>query len=263
MKACKKYQKEWTAFLSGELSANRMEDMAAHLQNCRSCQQELERTRNLVAMTESFKDELKQVMDTIDWEALPATIASKVWKKQEAGASARPLSGRWLWKWQPLAVGMFLGLLLGGILTLIVFKPQKPGWFTARQEPGISVPADLMERVDVAMARRDAIDYLERSQYLLLDLLQREQSSASVMFQRERIQKLLTEKKYLNNQLDDWRLMKARAICDQIELLFLELSQLSPELTAAELERVRKMVEEKQLLLKINLVKKELQQSEV
>jgi len=50
---------------------------------------------------------------------------------------------------------------------------------------------------------------------------------------------------------------------DQIELLFLELSQLSPELSVRELEKVREMVEEKQLLLKINLIKKELQQGEV
>ena len=52
---------------------------------------------------------------------------------------------------------------------------------------------------------------------------------------------------------------KAKAICDQIEMLFLELSQISDELPAAELHRIRGFVEERQLLLKINLVKKELQ----
>ena len=52
---------------------------------------------------------------------------------------------------------------------------------------------------------------------------------------------------------------KAKAICDQIELLFRELAQVSDELPAAELGRLRGFVEERQLLLKINLVKKELQ----
>ena len=52
---------------------------------------------------------------------------------------------------------------------------------------------------------------------------------------------------------------KAKAICDQIEMLFLELSQIDEELSAAEMGRIRDYVEGRQLLLKINLVKKELQ----
>jgi len=42
-------------------------------------------------------------------------------------------------------------------------------------------------------------------------------------------------------------------------MLFLELAQISDVLPAAELGRIRGFVEERQLLLKINLVKKELQ----
>jgi hypothetical protein len=52
---------------------------------------------------------------------------------------------------------------------------------------------------------------------------------------------------------------KAKAICDQIEMLFLELAQVGDDLPAAELQRIQGFVEERQLLLKINLVKKELQ----
>jgi len=52
-------------------------------------------------------------------------------------------------------------------------------------------------------------------------------------------------------------------LCDQIEMLFLELIQLSPEMSEAELQSLREIIEGHQLLLKINLVKKELQTSEV
>lgn len=263
MKICKKYKKEWPAFISGQLSPGRTEEMAAHLQTCAACRAELDETQKLMAMTESFKAELQEVMATVDWEALPADITDKVWeRKMRLAPAAAPSPGR-LWKWQPAVAGLFIGLLLGGVLTFLVFKPQKPGGLMARQETGLSLPADMVDRVDLALARRETIDYLERSQYLLLDLMQNGQPGESSLIRQERIKQLLTEKKYLNNQLDDWRLMKARAICDQIELLFLELSQLSPELSARELEKVREMVEEKQLLLKINLVKKELQQDEV
>lgn len=263
MKACRKYKKEWPAFIGGQLPDGRTEEMAAHLKICAACRAELEETRKLISLATGFKEELEEVMATVDWASLPVEITDKVWEQKEWTAPAPAPSGWRSWKWQPVVAGLFLGLLLGGALTFLVLRPQKPGTLVARQEAGLSLPADLVERVDLALARRETIDYLERSQYLLLDLLQNGQSGETGLVRRERIQQLLTEKKYLNNQLDDWRLMKARAICDQIELLFLELSQLSPELTAQELEKVREMVEEKQLLLKINLVKKELQQGEV
>lgn len=263
MKACRKYKKQWPAFIGGQLPQGRTGEMAAHLKVCAACRTELEETRKLISMAEGFKEELKEVMATVDWESLPVEITDKVWAQKKQIAPAPAPSGWRFWKWQPVVAGLFLGLLLGGALTFLVLKLQRPGAFEARQEAGLSLPADLMERVDLALARRETIDYLERSQYLLLDLLQNGQPGESGLIRREKIRQLLTEKKYLNNQLDDWRLMKARAICDQIELLFLELSQLSPELSAKELEKVREMVEEKQLLLKINLVKKELQQGEV
>lgn len=263
MKVCRKYKKEWPAFVEGQLPHNRTEEIAAHLKVCAACRAELEETRKLLSLATGFKEELKEVMATVNWESLPAEITDKVWERKGQPAPAAAPSGWRLWKWQPVVAGLFLGLLLGGALTFLVLKPQRPGALVARQEAGLSLPADLVERVDLALARRETIDYLERSQYLLLDLLQNGQPGESGLARQERIQQLLTEKKYLNDQLDDWRLMKARAICDQIELLFLELSQLSPELSARELEKVRQMVEEKQLLLKINLVKKELQQGEV
>jgi hypothetical protein len=52
---------------------------------------------------------------------------------------------------------------------------------------------------------------------------------------------------------------QAKAICDQIELLFLELAGLNEDLPAAELDRVRRLIGEHGLLLKIALVRKELE----
>ncbi|MCX8159649.1 MAG: zf-HC2 domain-containing protein [Candidatus Saccharicenans sp.] len=263
MKVCSKYKKEWPAFIAGQLPPGKEEEIVAHLRVCPGCRTELEETRKIISLAAGFKKEIEEVMATVDWESLPGEITEKVWQQKEQKMPAVSPS-RWrAWKWQPVAAGLFLGLLLGGALTFMLLKPQKPGALIPRQEAGLTWPADLVERVDVALARRETIDYLERSQYLLLDLLQNSKPGESGFIHQEKIRQLLTEKKYLNNQLDDWRLMKARAICDQIELLFLELSQLSPELSAGELQKVRELVEEKQLLLKINLVKKELQQGEV
>jgi len=58
-------------------------------------------------------------------------------------------------------------------------------------------------------------------------------------------------------------MVKAKAICDQIEMLFIELTRISSALSTEELESFRAFIEDRQLLLKINLIKKELKQSEV
>jgi hypothetical protein len=74
---------------------------------------------------------------------------------------------------------------------------------------------------------------------------------------------LLSKKKFLNPQLEKARMAKAKDICDQIELLFYELTRVSEELTAAERQEIQSLIEEKNLLLKIKLLRKELQESEV
>jgi len=56
---------------------------------------------------------------------------------------------------------------------------------------------------------------------------------------------------------------KAKAICDQIELLFYELTQISVDLSTEEIKKIQRMIGEKQILLKIKLLKRELKQSEV
>jgi hypothetical protein len=264
MKACKEYTRDFLAYLGGQLEKTREQELAKHLEYCSACREELEKTSAVLSMASSFRHELKQVMETVDWGHLSEKITEKAWEKSKR-SSQKPVRF-WLnlWRSQPLAAGLIIGLILGGLLTYSLFWSEKPEQRLNRETAKLTLLSDLIDRIDLAMARRQTINYLERSQYLLLEILQTEHPASDLsLMDRERIKQLLTDKKYLNNQLDDFRLLKARAICDQIELLFLELSQLSPELTAYELERVRQMVEEKQLLLKINLVKKELEQSEV
>ena len=56
---------------------------------------------------------------------------------------------------------------------------------------------------------------------------------------------------------------KAKDICDQIEFLFFELTQVSDQLSKEDLIRIQNVIEEKQLLLRINLIKRDLEKSDV
>ncbi len=103
---------------------------------------------------------------------------------------------------------------------------RRPGSGPAAERP-FYASREFLDRAELEMARRETVDYLERSQYVLLDVLGsaaspdkavRDQSAAEA-------RELLSKKKYLNGQLDKFQMAKAKALCDQIERLFLELAQ--------------------------------------
>jgi len=129
------------------------------------------------------------------------------------------------------------------------------------QDLGFFASQEFLDRAELEMARRNTLDYLEKSQYVLLDVFgsARAGSVTPAALRSGQTRDLLARKKYLNGQLERFQMSKAKAICDQIEMLFRELSEISEDMSAAEFERIRDFVEERQLLLKINLVRKELE----
>ncbi|MDD8020486.1 MAG: hypothetical protein PHU81_04765 [Acidobacteriota bacterium] len=263
MNKCRDYRSDWLAFLRGELEADRRQVMKEHLNRCSCCQKELRAIKNFISQTDNFHNELKETMAGIDWDKLQLTITGRAFEQKARREDPRPATGFKLGRWQPVAAGLIAGLLLGAFFTFLWMRSGRLDESGARKESGISLPAGFVQRVDLALAQRQTIDYLDRSQFLLLELVQSKTANqASSFLTQDKVQKLLTEKKYLNSQLNEIKLAKAKMLCDQIEMLFLELVQLSPQMSDAELENLREIIESRQLLLKINLVKKELQQGE-
>jgi hypothetical protein len=135
----------------------------------------------------------------------------------------------------------------------------------AEARGGFYASPEFIERAENEMARRETLDYLRNSQYLILDFVQSspgEAASGMDLAASGRARDLLAKKKFLDSRLDGSRMVQAKAICDQIELLFLELSRLGEGLPEAEIRRIQSLIEDSRLLLKINLVEKELEESE-
>ena len=264
MKNCRYYRQDWLAYLLGELDSNRQKMMAEHLTRCQRCQKELNEIKDAIGRTEEWKSEVGKTMADIDWDRLQVAIADNVFRQKESQSAAGRAAALKHRRWQPALAGLVAGLLLGMFFSYLFLRPEKWPESSSSGNSKVNLPAGFVQRVDLALAQRETLDYLERSQYLLLELLQaKSPDQASALLTKDRKQKLLTEKKYLNNQLEEVKLAKAKMLCDQIEMLFLELIQLSPEMSEAELQSLREIIEGHQLLLKINLVKKELQTSEV
>jgi hypothetical protein len=263
---CKSIRKQMVAFLYGELERDKADALENHCLGCAGCRDELDELRGLSAAADALKPEIEEAVSSIDWSRLPEQIAVKLSDSREVvPSSGKPLFWKALFQpgFRPVMAGVLIGVLIGAMAMLVLFR----GLQNPPESAKIVVPQGFLDRIELQMAHRDTIDYLEQSEYLLLDFVQSGPGKVSEFwasdFSVRRTQNLLSKKKYINSQLDKYKMIKARAICDQIELLFYELTQLRDDLNEAELELLRSYIEQKQILMKIKLVKKELEQSEV
>ena len=236
--------------------------MDEHLDKCPECRAEAEAVERLLKETEAVRSEIRAAAASVDWDALPGTIADLVLAGEPEAGRVPRMARLWAWlaplRMRPVLAGLLGGLVVGAAAMYLVLKA--PG---GRPDAGGAYYAsgEFLDRAELEMARRSTLDYLEKSQYMLLDAFGSGEEGPVVpaAVRSEQARDLLARKKYLNDQLDRFQMAKAKVLCDQIEVLFQELSHISEELSVAELARIRDLVEERQILLKINLVKKELQ----
>lgn len=255
-------KKELAAFLRGELEEARRRAMAEHIDKCGECRAETEALERLLKETEAVRSEIREAAASIEWEALPAAIADRAMaaaaKPGRAPSAARPWPGLFELRMKPVLAGLAAGLAVGAVAMYLALRPPVP---RPDRDAGYHASGEFLDRAELEMARRNTLDYLERSQYVLLDVFESGVTGAAApaAVRAERARDIVQRKKYLNAQLERYQMAKAKAICDQIEALFRELAEIGEDLPAAEMGRLRDLVEARQLLLKINLVKRELQ----
>jgi len=265
---CKKIDRDLVAFLYGELDTEARKRVRSHLDNCPHCQGELQGIKELMRTADSLKDDVEETMASVEWDILPTTISDAVFDKRAPLLRKTPRRNFWekvfFPRFKPVYAALLVGLILGSLATLIVVRTSLSN---GSRGESFFVTQEFLERVELEMARRDTLDYLEKSQYVLLDFVQTSPGKSRQAWRRDLVSQvaedLLAKKRYINPQLDKFRMAKAKEICDQIEFLFFELTQISDQLSEEDLKRIQNLIEENQLLLKIKLLKKDLEESEV
>jgi hypothetical protein len=265
---CKKTNRDLVAFLYGELGKDRTAEVRSHLDICPHCQDELRGIKGLVRSADSLKDNVEEAMASVDWDALPNQISEAVFDDRSPHPRQTPRRSFWsaltFPRLKPVYAALLVGLVLGSLATLIVMRTS-----LLKESRGESffVSQEFLDRIELELARRDTLDYLEKSQYVLLDFIQTSPEKTRQAWRRDLVSQaaedLLAKKRYINPQLDKFRMAKAKEICDQIEFLFFELTQVSDQLSEEDLQYIQDLIEDKQLLLKIKLLKKDLEESEV
>jgi len=293
MSECDRFELEAAAYAEGSLDPEGEARMRIHARTCPDCRRRLAEVEELLAGAAAVRGDIRAVMDTIDWEALPDAITAKAFGGRGPGLepgirfrrtrpwinktgeyaterSRRPFGRQrdlwarlWGLPWGPALAAVLTGIILGagGMFFLLhpraVFNGTSSGYF---------VSGEVIDRAEFQLAKQETLDYLDRSQTLLLDLIQNGRGQPQSLPRAQTIESaraLVAKKRYLNSQLESVPLAKAQAICDQIEVLFLELTRIGEDLSPAEAAQIRDYIEKKQLLLKIKLLRSELAGSEV
>lgn len=271
MRDCKTIKNNMVAYIYNETDEKTSREIRAHLESCPECQREYKELRNVLLYADSLKEDIDKAVESVDWDELPSQIADRVFSKNNGLHAQKKktfkyfLNSLFTPKWAPVYAALLAGIIIGGALVFIFLHPGAAP--EATPQAPFMVSSDFIDTMDVEMARRETLDYLEQSKYLLLDFVQASPEGAAQYWKSDFVEaktsELLSKKRYMNPELDKYHMAKAKAICDQIEILLLELTSMSGELSDAERTRIRELIEQRQIILKINLIKKELQQSEV
>jgi len=247
------------AYFLQEIRGEKARKMEIHLRTCPVCQQELAILKAIITTGEEMKREIEMEMERVDWDELSRAIDRKV---QEKIGEVRSSGWQWslLLRW-PVVAGLVTGIILGLITYHFVLGPKAEKLQASRT---YQIPEAFLDRFDEELARREVLDYLEKSRLILLSMKQaaEEASPEAISLPRERIKDLLLRPKYFSSQLDSFRLAKARQILEEIDSLLLELALIEEKSTPEEALSLARLIDERRLLLKIQLLQQELEESE-
>lgn len=256
---CSFGQKYLLAYFLQELSEDKSIKMEIHLGTCRECQEKLALLKAIKETSQEIKGEIEREVARIDWEEVAKTIGQRIDQMP-----ARQERGIWSWsswlRW-PAVASVLLGLLFGFLSYHYLLRPR---WKPEKEKDVVyHIPNSFLEKIDEEMAMREVLDYLEKSHLIFLAMKQATEGDWSkAMVPSKKIKDLLRQKKYFSPHLDSFRLAKAKQILEEIDSLLFELALIAEGTDPQENRKIARLIEEKQLLLKIQLLQQELAEDE-
>jgi anti-sigma factor RsiW len=278
---CLGVRAELSTFLSDELESGRRDDVLAHLARCRACADEsVVISETLSAARGAFADEERVDWDTFAWQT--ARLAREADARSARSGEVVPLPARREPSWMRVAAPLAASVAVAAILGYLAWQtPTTPGPDTpvadrraAVEEPRPPAPADrgtapvlvgaeeLLARTRVELAKSDAARYLADSRNVLLSFTELpvpcENESIDVSVEREVSARLLRRKQYLDRELQDVAVARARRLADEVEHLLAEIALLENCVPPERVQEIRDLVTQRQLMMRIEMLTDEL-----
>lgn len=220
-----------------------------HMATCDACRRDHAES---LALLEAFaRDPVRDAEPDIPL----AFLVSRVEARLDAALASRP----WRWGWALGALGLAasLAVVVPALVSRIVPGPKA-------EAPAVAMGDDALRRLERNMAREQAVRYLNEAQDVLVTMAaqprdcDRDKARVDVGDEAQRSQELLTRRTLLV-EMDQEGLTSARPVLEDVDRVLREVASLRSCARAGDVERVRRDLEERRLLMKIRLMSRELQ----
>jgi hypothetical protein len=235
----------------GVLSGEERHRAEEHLASCASCQAEhaaLAATLRVLA-----DDPARGAEPPIPVGSLAARVRARL---DEAG-EPRPLLSRARW-------GALAAAAAAGVVALVLW-PAPPERVTVERPPGdVTVSDDAVARIERSLTREHAVRYLSEAEAVLVHVaaaprLCTRRGQGVELAQETRRSRELLERRALFVEMDAPALEGARGLLEDVEGILREVASLDPCANARELDAIREDIGRRRLLMKIELMTRELQ----
>jgi len=280
---CRAVRADLSSFLRSADNPDRDEDLLDHLARCTTCTGEAAAVdATLDVVRGAFPGE-----EQVDWDAFARETARLA--RADSPVAQRPaadggqvIRGPWgarMRRVLPAAAAIIAALGLAYQAgRLAPADGQVPATTTASvpappaadgSGPDAPTPAtrmvdEMLRRTRLEMARADTAAYLDES--LLASFtglpVPCEGEKIDVSVESQVSSRLLRRKQLLNRDLDDVEIARARRLADEVGVLLEEIAVLQKCASPQQVEEIRRMMEQRQMMLRLKMLTDELQRDE-
>jgi hypothetical protein len=259
------------------LPAEDGEALDRHLASCPSCASDWEALRH--ALDAADPGTVFPMEAEVDWDHQARATVMRARTAAAAGApSTASQPGPWRRPWTTLVpAAARWAVLAAAVLIAVLLVNGWPGRRAAGPDgvpsPSASagLPSDESVRESAALienrlARRGATRYLTDSRVLLLNLVQaparcrKADGEFDITFEKEKSRELLRRKNLHEGNLDTLRDRRLADLVGQLESLLIQVASLGDCASARQIHDLREQIEKRQILLRIDLFTREMQE---
>ena len=217
-----------------------------HLAACQSCRVEFLRLQQVLAL-----------VDAQDIPEPPPSFERTVWARLEPQLAA-PARGAWLQRWfggsPRLAWAGGIGVLVLAAFVAGRFSGSAP---TPQPSP-VTTSAAATERVLVVAV----VDHLDRSQMMLVELLNSDAADAASGSGQERARDLVAANRLYRQSVVQAGDSATNEVLEDLERILLEIANAPANGTSIDLQVLRDRIESRGLLFRVRVVQSEMRERE-
>ena len=249
-----RWSRRTSLLAAGALEGAERAAALAHVEACAACGTELAAARDLLALFGS--DPVRGAQPPLPVGALVARVRARLAEDERPAGSRTPA---WVKTLVPL------GAVAAAVIALVMFRAsQRP---PLREQTGprqAAVSEDSLRRLEASVARENAVRYLTEAQDLLVTVAaaplacDRKRARVDVEEEARRSRELLSRRALLV-EADRAEMAGARPVLEDVSNMLREVAGLDPCARPEDLLAIQEQMSRRRLLMKIDLMTRELQ----